>query len=203
MPCSNPCTVSVLTTTTAKAIAAGNGISQSGVGSATYTIAAGTPTFSPNSGTYNTAQTVTISDVTSGSTIYYTTNGSTPTTSSTPCSNPCTVSVSTTTTVKAIAAGNGISQSGVGFAIYTIAAALPTFSLGSGTYTGAQTVTISDATSGVSIYYTTNGSTPTTALPPCANPCAIAVSSSMTVKAIAAGTGISQSSVGYAIYTIH
>jgi len=39
--------------------------------------------------------------------------------------------------------------------------ATPTFGLAAGTYTGTQTVTISDSTSGSTIYYTTNGNTPT------------------------------------------
>ena len=47
------------------------------------TTQAATPTFSPAAGTYSGAQSVTISDATSGATIYYTTNGTTPTTSST------------------------------------------------------------------------------------------------------------------------
>ena len=42
---------------------------------------AATPTLSVASGTYNTPQTVTISDVTPGATIYYTTDGATPSTS--------------------------------------------------------------------------------------------------------------------------
>ena len=96
------------------------GISQSGVAVGVYTIAANNPTFSPGSGTYSTAQNVTISDTTSGVTIYYTTNGSTPTTPSTSCANPCGITVSTSETVKAIAAGNGISQSGVAVAVCTI-----------------------------------------------------------------------------------
>ena len=40
--------------------------------------------------------------------------------------------------------------------------ATPTFGLAAGTYTGTQSVTISDSTSGSTIYYTTNGATPTT-----------------------------------------
>jgi hypothetical protein len=41
-------------------------------------------------------------------------------------------------------------------------AATPTFSLAAGTYTSAQTVALSDATTGATIYYTTNGAGPTT-----------------------------------------
>jgi hypothetical protein len=43
----------------------------------------------------------------------------------------------------------------------TPAAATPTFSVAAGTYPAAQMVTISDATTGATIYYTTNGSAPT------------------------------------------
>jgi Chitobiase/beta-hexosaminidase C-terminal domain len=85
----------------------------------TSTVAA-TPTFSPAAGTYTSTQTVTISDTTPSSTIYYTTNGSTPTTSSTVYTSPITVSV--TTTVKAIATAAGFLQSAVGSATYTISA---------------------------------------------------------------------------------
>ncbi len=58
-----------------------------------------TPTFSPAGGTYSSTQSVTISCATSGSSIYYTTDGSDPTTSSNLYSTP--VSVSTSTTLKA------------------------------------------------------------------------------------------------------
>ncbi len=85
----------------------------------TYTSTpAATPTFSPAAGTYTSTQTVTISDSTSGATIYYTTNGTTPTTSSTVYSAP--ISVSTTETVEAIATASGYTTSPVGSAAYTI-----------------------------------------------------------------------------------
>lgn len=59
------------------------------------------PTFSPAPGTYANAQSVTINDSLSGATIYYTTDGTTPTTSSTVYSGPITVSA--TETIEAIA----------------------------------------------------------------------------------------------------
>jgi Chitobiase/beta-hexosaminidase C-terminal domain len=79
---------------------------------------AATPAFSPVAGTYSSAQSVTISDTSAGVTIYYTNNGSTPTTSSTVYTGP--IPVSTTTTIKAIGAGGGFSASAVATATYTI-----------------------------------------------------------------------------------
>ncbi|MBR5639006.1 MAG: DNA/RNA non-specific endonuclease [Muribaculaceae bacterium] len=77
--------------------------------------------------------------------------------------------------------------------------ATPTFSPGGGTYTSAQTVTISTTTSGATIYYTTNGSTPTTNST--AYTGAITVSANMTIKAIAVKDGVS-STVATASYII-
>jgi hypothetical protein len=196
--------ITVSSTQTVQAIAVATGFTQSAVGSAAYTITspAATPTFSPVAGTYTTAQTVTISDTTSNATIYYTTNGSTPTTSSTVYSAP--ITISSTQTVQAIAVAAGFTQSAVGSAAYTInlpVAATPTFSPAAGTYATAQTVTISDTTSGATIYYTTNGTTPTTSSTKYT--AAITVSGTRTVQAIAVATGFTQSAVGSAAYTIN
>ena len=89
---------------------------------------AATPTFSPAAGTYNSAQSVTISDATSGVTIYYTTNGTTPTTSSTVYSGP--ITVSSTETLEAIATASGYSTSAVASAIYTITSSTGTALVG-------------------------------------------------------------------------
>jgi len=117
----------------------------------TVTVAAlpqvATPTFSPAAGTYTSAQSVTISDSTQGATIYYTTDGSTPTTSST--KYTAAISVGSSETINAIAAASGYSDSNVATAAYTIN--LPpsfTISLSPSTLTvaagsgGSSTVTI-------------------------------------------------------------
>ncbi len=79
---------------------------------------AATPTLSPAAGTYSSAQSVTLADSTSGAVIYYTTDGSTPTTASAVYGTPLTVSA--TTTIKAIATASGYSSSAVASATYTI-----------------------------------------------------------------------------------
>lgn len=80
-------------------------------------------------------------------------------------------------------------------------AATPTFNPGTGTYTSAQTVTISDSTTGATIYYTTDGTTPTTESPVYSGP--ITVNSTETIEAIAAASGYSNSAVASATYTIN
>ena len=77
-----------------------------------------TPTFSVAAGTYNSAQSVELECATGGATIYYTTDGSTPTNASTEYTDA--IAVSTTTTIKAIAVKNGMTDSEVATAAYTI-----------------------------------------------------------------------------------
>jgi RHS repeat-associated protein len=157
-----------------------------------------TPAFSPVAGTYTSAQTVTITDSTNGSTIYYTADGTTPTTSSTRYTSA--IVVSATETLKAIATASGKTNSAVASAVYTLQVPTPTFSLPTGSYAGSQTVTISDTNSTATVYYTTNGSTPTTSSTRYTS--AILVSATETLKAIAVVTGYTNSAVASVTYTI-
>ena len=103
---------------TVKAIAYKDGCVNSEVASATYTLKCATPTFTPTGGTKSGAQSVTISCTSEGATIYYTTDGSTPTNSSTEYSGA--ISVTESETIKAIAIIAGWTNSDVASAAYTI-----------------------------------------------------------------------------------
>ena len=197
--------ITVSSSETIEAIAVASGYTNSAVASATYIInltAAATPSFSPAGGTYSSAQTVSLTDATSGATIYYTTNGSTPTASSTKYTGAITVAA--TETIKAIAVASGYTNSAVASATYTInltAAATPVFSPASGTYSSAQSVTMRDGTSGATIYYTTNGATPTASSTKYTG--AIKMAATETIKAIAVASGYTNSAVASATYTIN
>ena len=85
-------------------------------GSTQQTVA--TPTFSPAGGTYGEPLSVTISCATAGATIYYTLDGTAPTPNSPVYS--AAISISETTTVKAIAIKEGMNNSTIASATYTI-----------------------------------------------------------------------------------
>lgn len=76
------------------------------------------PTFSPAAGSYNEVTDVTINCATGGATIYYTTDGTEPTSSSAVYSEP--IHLTTTTTIKAIAMKDGMENSTVATAEYTL-----------------------------------------------------------------------------------
>jgi hypothetical protein len=198
--CSQPTTV--FKTEFLQAIAVAPGKAPSAAASAGYTIdlnAAATPSFSPSGGTYTASQMVTISDTTTGANIYYTTDGTTPSASSTLYTGP--VTVSQTETLSAVAVASGFNNSGVAVAQYTIAQTVlaPTFSVATGNYTAPQTVTITDATAGATIFYTLDGSIPSASSMKYSAP--ITVSTTQVVSAIAVLSGNS-SSVAVAAYSI-
>ena len=93
-----------------------------GAGGPTTAQPAHTPTFSPAPTTYTFTQGVTISCGSSGATIYYTIDGSTPDpTTSTVYAAGTPVPVPTTTTIMAVATAPGMDTSAVASGVYTIA----------------------------------------------------------------------------------
>jgi len=165
-------------------------------------VATQTPVISPSSGSFVAAQAVSISEATNGAVIYYTVDGSTPTTASSVYSGPMTVS-SGTVKVSAMGVAPGYGPSAVSTATVTIlppSAVVPTFTPAAGTYIGTQMVSIADAIPGAVIYYTTDGSTPSTDSSVYSS--AIPVSGNQVINAIALAPGYSASQVGSAAYVI-
>jgi Chitobiase/beta-hexosaminidase C-terminal domain/Beta xylosidase C-terminal Concanavalin A-like domain/FG-GAP-like repeat len=161
-----------------------------------------TPTFNPASGTsFSSTLSVSIADSTPGSTIFYTTNGSTPTTSSQVYPGPITIDASST--IQAMATASGFAQSGIASASYTqstAVVAMPSISPASGpTSSPTVSVTISDSTTGSTIFYTTDGNTPTTSSTVYSGP--FTIPASTRVLAIATASGLTQSGVASATYT--
>ncbi len=115
----------------------------------------GAPTFAPAAGTYTENQSVALSSSTDGATIYYTTDGTTPTTGGNVYSGAISVTgtagESISTTIKAIAVKAGMQTSSVVSATYVIEIPAPTPSTyavtvnngtGDGSYATGATVTI-------------------------------------------------------------
>ncbi|HXB02993.1 MAG TPA: chitobiase/beta-hexosaminidase C-terminal domain-containing protein [Opitutaceae bacterium] len=161
------------------------------------------PVFSPVAGTYTSAQSVAITSTTAGSSIRYTTDGSTP---SETLGTLYTVAVpiNVSTTLKAIAYKTGLADSAVATAVYIInipgTVSAPVFTPAGGTFSTSQAVTIASSTSGASIRYTTDGSTPSSVLGTVYSG-TITVSTTTTIKAIAYKIGSTDSAVNSGAFT--
>ncbi len=166
------------------------------------------PVFTPGGGTYSSDVAVAIGTATSGAAIHYTTDGSTPSNASASYSGPIQIAGNgTTTTIKAIAMEDGLDDSTIAESIYKISytqVAAPQFSPVGGTYSADQNVVLTSATAGVSIRYTTDGSTPSGASSLYSGPIPVTGNgTTMTIKAIATKSGMTNSLLGVATYTIN
>lgn len=108
---------------------------------------------------------------------------------------------SQTLRVKAVTNGWNLNWLSLTSATSPAQVATPTFTPAAGTYTSAQSVTITCATAGATIKYTTDGSTPTTASATYTG--AINVAATTTIKAMATKSGMTNSAVVTAAYTIN
>jgi len=151
--------------TTLKARAFKVDMPDSNVAAAVYQFSVAMPTLSPAGGSFTSPPTVSMSTTTPSSTIRYTADGSTPTGSSLIYTGP--LSLSTSTTLKAIATRTGWISSAVRSGSYTLqygTAQAPTASHGTGTYDGQVSVSLSGP-SGATIRYSTNGTDPSAGSP--------------------------------------
>lgn len=175
---------------------------------ATWLAGAAIPVFNAGTGSYANDQSISITDATSGATICYTTDGSTPA-ASTPgtCSTGSTYAsavpiTATGTVLKAIGTKSGLTNSSVQTATYTLTAANPTDSPGTGSYGSTQSVTLTSSTSAGSIRYTVDNSTPACPSTGTLYSTPISVSVTTTVKAITCKTNYVASGVLSSTYTI-
>lgn len=145
-------------TGTYTAYASKSGYTDSETASVTYTIRLTSPTLSIGSGTFYNDFDVTIT-AGAGTTIRYTLNGTTPDSNSTIYSGAITINGSKT--LSAIAQKNGYTDSSKSSGIYTLVVDDPTFSPahGSAVLLG-DLITITTTTTGATIKYTTDGTTP-------------------------------------------
>ena len=160
----------------------------------TYTTGSGSglvqPTFSPTAGAVDAGTGISMSHATADE-IRYTTDGTDPTkTTGIVYSTP--ITINTATTFKAIAV-KGDDVSSVVTASYTINVAAPTFSPDGGGVKIINGATVSLSSTGNTIYYTTNGTTPSNKSTLYSSP--ITVNGTTTIRAIAYDTYGNASSV--------
>ena len=207
--------ISISSTQTVRAFATAPNYRPSSTTYANYTFRnpPPSPTFSLPAGTYASTQSVAISTADPFATIRYTTDGTKPDSSSNLYAGPITISASEMINAISESTGNIVLQGiaianahldsapvSASYVINLPAAATPTFTPPSGSYTSAQSVTITDATPGSAIHYTTQGSTPTAASPIYSGP--ISVAASETIQAIAIAPGFANSPVASSTYTL-
>ncbi|MCH3916369.1 MAG: chitobiase/beta-hexosaminidase C-terminal domain-containing protein [Spirochaetia bacterium] len=185
------------TGTTITAFNEESGKVNSAAASRTYTLRAAMPEIDGSLSAPG-GKAITISSATSGATIYYTTDGSTPSTSSHQYVGAVTVTASVT--VRAIAVKDGFADSSTAVLAVTVSqVATPVISPTGGTFEGTQSVTVSCGTDGATIYCTTDDSMPTTLSNIYDG--AITLDATVTVRAMAVKSGMADSSVASATYT--
>jgi len=160
-----------------------------------------TPTQSVVAGTYNAVQSITLSCATENATIYYTTDGSNPTETSNRYSNA--ISIGATTTLKSMAVKEGMNDSGILTAVYTLQALKPTVDIAAGVVQKGTEITLATATEGAEIWYTINGNTPAKNVSGSTKYATkITIDTTTIIKAIAVKDGWSESEILTVEYTI-
>lgn len=151
------------TTVRARAFLATWGDSQEATATYTITGTVATPTATPPGGTFSSPQSVALAVTTPGATIRFTTDGSPATATSPVYATPIAVGAASTVRVRARAFLATWGDSAELDETYDVTGvvATPVLSPAGGTFTSPQSVTITTATIGATIRFTTDGSAPT------------------------------------------
>lgn len=159
------------------------------------------PAISANNNPYTDPVTITITHKDPGVTIKYTTNGSDPTIASATYPGAFQLTGATAWTVKAIAVLGAEVSSITTLTVTRSVVATPVMSPAGGTAYESASVTLTCATAGASMRYTTNGTTPSDSVGTVYSG-AFTVAADATVKAIAYKTGMTNSAVASNVFDI-
>lgn len=159
------------------------------------------PILSPASGDFTDSMIVQISCATAGATIYYTKDGTEPTTSSLVYNAPLTLTKTRTIKAKAFKTGCTTSETASGTYNKTAISSVdkPTISSVSRTFSDSMSVSMSCTTEGAVIRYTTDGSEPTDNSPAYTTP--VTLTKTATVKAKGFKSGSTPSDTASVTYT--
>lgn len=152
-----------------------------------------TPLMSPNGGTFNNDQSVTVSTMTPGAAIHYTTDSRNPTEIDPAVASGSSILVGAGMTLKIQAYRAGLTASSVVAADFSFQALAPTFTPGNGPITNGTLVSIASATTGTVLHYTLDGSDPGGSSPVYSVP--LLLNGNATLRAIAMKPGYAPSSI--------
>jgi alpha-tubulin suppressor-like RCC1 family protein len=157
-----------------------------------WRVATPVPGTAPN--TFTMPPSLTLTSLTPGATIHYTTDGSEPTDASPAYGTPIVPDVSITLKARAFVAGMPASLPFAG--AYVLRVATPTFSPAAGNFTAPTAVTMAVTTPGAVVRYTTDGSEPSDASAPYDVPLPIATSTALKAAAFKSGWSVSATRSG-------
>lgn len=182
-----------------RVIAVKDGLESSEIVGEDYTFLCITPSINYESGVYGNDFSARLSTTTAGADVYYTLDGTVPTTVSTKYVEDSPISVDKTMTVRAATFKDGWNTSDEVKREYTMKCLTPSFSITAGSYDETQSVVLS-STTGATIYYTTDGTVPVTSSYVYVS--AITVDKDTTIKAFAVKSGYTDSDTATADYYI-
>ncbi|MDX3773548.1 chitobiase/beta-hexosaminidase C-terminal domain-containing protein, partial [Chromatiaceae bacterium AAb-1] len=159
----------------------------SGLSNSVYIAAASVPVISPAGGTHTNSVSVSLSSATSGATLRYTTNNAAVTVSSPVYSGPFTLTQNATVRVKGFK--SGMAESAEHSASFTVLqpVATPSVSPNGGAHTNSVSVSLSSATSGATLRYTTDNTVVTASSPVYGGPFTLTQNATVRVKGFKSG----------------